>query len=101
MSTTRTTYNSAIGTSTITITKNANGTYTIPAGLLAYITANPVGALAALNIGTTNGGGELILDEAIDAGAEEVFSVGKVFAAATLLYINGITSSTQIKFKFI
>ena len=83
---------------TETVTLVANGTYAMAAKLLAYIKVKPVGALAAINIGTTPGGTELVLAEAIGAGVSEVFSIGRKFDAAATLYITGITSSTELTF---
>lgn len=71
-----------------------NGQYIIPAGfLLRRIIITPVGA-TDINIGTTNGGGE-ILEVSLGAGEEFALPTNVIARTATTLHINGIVGSTD------
>lgn len=79
----------------------ADGNHAVAAGLLGFISVKNAAGLAALNIGTTPGGSELVNGEAITAGEEMTFSIGQYNAAGITLYITGITSNTTFNlYKF-
>lgn len=81
-----------------TIILNADGSYALPAGLLAFITITNAAGLASLNIGKTPGGSEYVNSEPIDAGVPETFSIGEKFTAGATIYFTSITSATTISF---
>lgn len=83
---------------TTTIVINADDSYNLPAGLLAYISVTNAAGLAALNIGTTPGGTEYADGEPVAAGVPETFGIGEKFAAGATIYFTGITSATTISF---
>lgn len=76
----------------------ADDTFAMPAKLLSHITIKPAGADAAISIGTTPAGTELVNAELCTGGVANDFSIGKKFDAAATLYITGITSSTTFTF---
>lgn len=79
----------------------ADGNHVVTAGLLGFISVKNAAGLAALNIGTTPGGTELVNAAVITAGEEITFSIGQYNAAGIILYITGITSNTTFNlYKF-
>jgi hypothetical protein len=80
----------------ITTNLAVDGNFVVPAGLLAYIRIINAAGLAALNIGTTPGGTQLLNGQNIVAGVASVFNIGEHLQAATTLYITGVTSATTI-----
>lgn len=76
-----------------------NDTFTIPSGgWLLGIAGNPSSPLSTFRVGTTPGGNEIIFDQSLPSGEYSTFNTSKYVSGSTILYIEGITSPTDIKF---
>jgi hypothetical protein len=68
--------------------------------ILKSILVKPASSLTALKAGTSAGGEQLVTAQAIASGDWTYFPVGKYFQASGSVYIEGITSSTDIIFVY-
>jgi hypothetical protein len=77
------------------ITLGGNGAIKFQ-GLLVSIGIEATGALAAVSVGTTPEGNEILDSEAVAEGGKETYNIGVQFSNSTTLYITGITSRAKI-----
>jgi hypothetical protein len=81
------------------ITQNfaGDGTYTIPNGVVVdLIELKPTADLAAVEIGTTPGGDEIMTATPVTAAGPNL--LGTLLKGPVTLYFTGITAATQIIF---
>lgn len=89
--------NAILRISSETIALATDGTLVIPAGtMINTIVVNSASDLAALNIGITVAGTELVNAVPITNNTYEPLSIGKYVGVTTTLYFTGITSSSEI-----
>lgn len=82
----------------VSLALNADGNYVIPDGtLVRNIVVIPTAA-ENFSIGYTNNGREVLNTTPLVAGKANTFTVDLYANGATTIYLNGITSPTQIKF---
>lgn len=74
----------------------ANGSYTIPAGMIVEKIILTPAATATLKIGTTNGGEEIMIADTVAGGADKSVTVDIIARADTIIYFTGLVGSTTI-----
>lgn len=76
---------------------NADGTYEVPAGtIIDCIKLVPGADMAAVKIGTTAGGEEILPEQPLTSG--ETSLIGTLIDGGTTIYFTGITAAMAVTF---